>query len=241
MTILIISDIHGNWPALQAVLAAEPDVDQILCLGDLVNYGPQPAECVRWAMGLGPPSLVVQGNHDRAFGLDSDPHCAPAYRVLARAVQLATSHLLTPAMRRFLGALEPLHRLRWGSASCVACHAIPSDPLYGYLGGQGDSTLWGSEIVQAGQPDHLFVGHTHVPMKKQFQRTLVVNPGSVGQPKDGDPNAAYAVWNDGAVRLRRARYDVEQTVGAFSRLGLDSKAVQSLIRVLRGGGSIGRV
>ena len=52
MKILLISDLHGNWPALQAVLAAEPEVDQILCLGDLVNYGPQPAECVRWAMGL---------------------------------------------------------------------------------------------------------------------------------------------------------------------------------------------
>ena len=50
MKILLVSDIHGNWPALQAVLAAEPEADQILCLGDLVNYGPQPAECVAWAM-----------------------------------------------------------------------------------------------------------------------------------------------------------------------------------------------
>ena len=53
MTALIVSDIHGNWPGLQAVLSAELDVDRILCLGDLVNYGPQPAECVGWAMSLG--------------------------------------------------------------------------------------------------------------------------------------------------------------------------------------------
>lgn len=69
MTILIISDVHGNWPALRAVLAAAPDVDQILCLGDLVNYGPQSAECVRWAMETLSPDWLVQGNHDRAVAL----------------------------------------------------------------------------------------------------------------------------------------------------------------------------
>ena len=238
MKILLISDLHGNWPELQAVLAAEPDVDKILCLGDLVNYGPQPVECVAWAMGLRPPSRVVQGNHDRSFGLDSDPHCAPAYQVLARAVQLATSHLLTSEMRRFLGALEPLHRLRWGGASCVACHAIPSDPLHGYLGGQGALTLWESELVQAGHPDMLFLGNTHVPMKTQFQRTLVVNPGSVGQPKDGDGRAAYAIWQDGTVRLRRAAYDVEETAGAIDRLNVEGHIKWRLAEELRTGGRV---
>ena len=83
MKCLFLSDIHCNWSALQAVLAPEPDTEQILCLGDLVNYGPQPVERVRWAIGLSSPSQVIQGNHDRAIGFDADPHCSPAYDVLA--------------------------------------------------------------------------------------------------------------------------------------------------------------
>ena len=241
MKTLVVSDIHGNWAALQAVLAAEPEVDQVLCLGDLVNYGPQPAECVRWAMGLGPGTIVVQGDHDRAFGCGEDPHCSTAYQVVAAAVQAATSRLLTVAMKRFLAGLEPLQTFERAGARCVACHATPGDPLYRYLGEKSAMSLWESELVRAGHPDFLFLGHTHQPMKTQFQRTLVVNPGSVGQPKDGDARAAYAVWKDGRVSLRRARYDVERTIKAHAGLAVDSKIVASLSGVLRGGGSLGRM
>jgi predicted phosphodiesterase len=241
MKTLLLSDIHGNWPALQAVLAAEPEVDQIVCLGDLVNYGPQPAECVRWAMGLGADNILIQGNHDRAFGRGEDPRCSTAYQDVAAAVQAATSHLLTAEMKWFLGGLEPLQTFERAGAKCVACHATPSDPLYRYLGEESAMGLWESELVRAGHPDFLFVGHTHQPMRTQFQRTLVVNPGSVGQPKDGDARATYAVWKDGKVSLRRARYDVERTIKAFAGLAVESKVVQSLRGVLRGGGSLGRM
>lgn len=236
MTVLIVSDIHGNWPALQAVLAAQPDVDRILCLGDLVNYGPQPVECVRWAMSLGKANGVIQGNHDRAFGCDEDPHCSLAYQVLAAAVQAATNHLLTAQMKRFLAALEPLQRFQWAGARCVACHATPADPLYRYLGEESALNLWESELVRAGHPDFLFLGHTHQPMKTQFQRTLVVNPGSVGQPKHGDPQAAYALWENGSVTLCRAHYDVEKTIRAFAGLALDPKVLHRLRQILLTGG-----
>ena len=76
MKLLILSDIHANWPALQAVLAAEPDADSILCLGDLVNYGPQPAECVRWAMGLNSTAKIIQGDHDYSVGHDQELQCS---------------------------------------------------------------------------------------------------------------------------------------------------------------------
>jgi predicted phosphodiesterase len=235
MKVLIVSDIHGNWPALQAVLNAELNTDQIICLGDLVNYGPQPAECVAWAMRLGSNSRVIQGNHDRAFGMDDDPHCTPAYQSLASAVQSATSHLLTWEMKHFLAKLPPLERFRLGEASCVACHAIPSDPLYGYLTEQSGMTLWESEFDLASHPDLLLLGHTHVPMKTQFQRTLVVNPGSVGQPKHGDPRAAYALWQDGFVALKRAPYPVEDTVRAFAQVDIEATAKHRLVEELRTG------
>ncbi len=235
MKVLILSDIHGNWPALQAVLHAEPIPDQILCLGDLVNYGPQPAECVTWAMRLGTGDHVIQGNHDRAFGVDEDPRCTPAYQWLANAMQTATANLLNREMKHFLATLPPIERFRLSGASCVACHAIPSDPLYGYLSEQSGLTRWESEFNLAGHPDLLLLGHTHVPMKTQFQRTLVVNPGSVGQPKHGDPRAAYAVWQDGRAALRQVAYDVEETVRSFAGLNLPGPASQRLVKELRTG------
>ena len=118
----------------------------------------------------------------------------------------------------------------------MACHATPADPLYQYLGEESAMGLWESELVRAGHPDFLFVGHSHQPMKRQFQRTMVVNPGSVGQPKQGDPRAAYAIWGDGKVTLRRVAYEVEQTVRALDRLALEPPIMSRLRTILRTGG-----
>ncbi|MGD0537810.1 MAG: metallophosphoesterase family protein [Verrucomicrobiota bacterium] len=238
MKLLIVSDIHGNWPALQAVLQAEPDADQILCLGDLVNYGPQPVECVQWAMQQLGPEWLIQGNHDRAVGRDEEPNCSVSYQDLAAATQAVSARLLSPELKRFLATLEPLQRFQLGEAVFAACHAIPSDPLYHYLPENSPITLWESELNTVGYPDFLLLGHTHVPMKTRFRRTLVVNPGSVGQPRHGDPNAAYAIWVDGEVVLRRAPYKVEQTIRAYDGLGLDRQTVEVLGEVLRTGGHL---
>ncbi|MGO8681478.1 MAG: dUTP diphosphatase [Limisphaerales bacterium] len=238
MKILLLSDIHGNLPALQAVLAAEPEVDQILCLGDLVNYGPQPVECVKWAMETLTADWLVQGNHDRAVALGEGSRSSAAYQTLAVATQDASKDLFTPEMKAFLAGLQPLQRFQLDSAICVACHAMPSDPLYHYLPEASPITLWESELNLIKFPDFLFVGHTHLPMKTRFRRTLVVNPGSVGQPKDEDPRAAYAVWDDGEVTLRRAAYDVEKTISAYRGLRLEPHIVNTLAEVLRSGGHL---
>ena len=238
MKILLLSDIHGNWAALQAVLAAEPGVDQILCLGDLVNYGPQPAECIAWAMRTLASDWLVQGNHDRAVALDEGSRSSAAYQALAVATQEASKQVLTAEMKQFLAGLQPLQRFQVDTAVCVACHAVPSDPLYLYLPEASPVTLWESELNWANYPDFLFVGHTHLPMKTRFRRTLVVNPGSGGQPKDGDPRAAYGVWNDGEVTLRRAAYNVEKTIAAYRGLRLEAHIVNTLAEVLRTGGHL---
>jgi len=87
-------------------------------------------------------------------------------------------------------------------------------------------------------PDFLFVGHTHLPGKRRIRQTLVVNPGSVGQPKDGDARAAYTIWQDREVSLRRAEYDVEHTIRAYGGTGLEPHAVEVLAEVLRSGGHL---
>jgi predicted phosphodiesterase len=235
MKVLIISDIHANWPALHAVLEAESDADRILCLGDLVNFGPQPGECVAWAKEIVPPAWVVQGNHDRAVAFKEDPHCSPLYATLADATQQFTERLLTPDMKQFLRRLEPMHRFELAGAKCVACHAIPKDPLYGFLPETASATLWESEVVAAGLPNFLFLGHTHLPMKTRLMKTLIVNPGSVGLPQHGDPHAAYAIWEDGEVTLHRAVYDVEETIRAYDELGLEPRALRQLTEMLRTG------
>ena len=238
MRILLISDIHGNWAALQAVLAAEPDVDQILCLGDLVSYGPQPAECVRWAMKTLTSDWLIQGNHDRAVALDEDPRSSVPYQTLAAATQELSTRALSTEMKQFLAGLRPLQRFKLNEAVCVACHAVPSEPLYEYFPQNSPVTLWESELGAVSYPDFLFLGHTHLATKTRFRRTLIVNPGSVGQPKDGDPRAAYAVWEEGEVSLCRAEYDVEQTVRAYNRAQLEPHIVKVLAEVLRTGGHL---
>jgi predicted phosphodiesterase len=209
MKILILSDIHANWTALQAVLAAEPQADGLIMLGDLVNYGPHPIECVRWAQANATPGWIVQGNHDRAIGCDEDPRCSAPYRSLAAAMQQYTGGRIDAVAKDYLAGLPTSQTSALGNARCVLCHAIPSDPLYGYLQLRDPRARWEAEIDAANRPDFLLLGHTHQPCVRLMNSTLVVNPGSVGQPKGGDPRASYALWSDGDVLLRRAAYDVE--------------------------------
>jgi predicted phosphodiesterase len=238
MKTLIVSDIHGNWSALRAVLQAESDASQIICLGDLVNYGPQPVECVTWAKEAAAGGIFLQGNHDLAVGMDTDPHCSTAYIALAAATQRITAQLLSPELKAFLAGLKPSRQFKVGASACFACHATPKDPLYHYMPPNAAVTLWESEVIVAQHPDYLFFGHTHLPLINRFHRTLIVNPGSVGQPKDGDPRAAYAIWTNNEIILRRAPYDIEETVRAYEALGLETHIQHSLCEVLRTGGNL---
>lgn len=247
MKTLIISDVHANWAALQAVLEAEADFDQVICLGDLVNYGPQPAECVSWAMRLGPPNIVVQGNHDRAFGR-SQPVCNPIDPPFAEAVQAATSNLVNSEMKTFLAGLRPALEFSRGTTTCAALHAALTEWRLSYRGELNPKWPWESDIIVRGHPDALFllIGHpdimffagAHVPFKVQWATTLTVNPGSVGCPLDGDPRAAYAVWDGSDISLRRVEYNVEATVDALERLNLDSKLTDYAAHGLRLGGNM---
>jgi putative phosphoesterase len=208
MKLLIVSDLHANWPALEALVAAEPESDGVICLGDLVNYGPHPAPCVEWVQQHALPGWVVQGNHDRALGCDEDPGCSAPYRPLAAAMQRYTAAQLDPRALEYLGHLPPRQEPTIDGARFFLCHAVPTDPLYAYVQA-GETERWEHEIVAAHQPDFLLVGHTHRGFIRPLGGTLIVNPGSVGQPKDGDPRAAYAVWHDGEITLRRASYDLQ--------------------------------
>lgn len=147
------SDIHANWPALRAVIEAESDADEILCLGDMVDYGPEPLRCVEWALAHVPVTRLLQGNHDWAVGWNEDPHCSPPYRHLAEVTRKHCLRVFTEGVRSFLCELWPQRSLSLGQVNCVACHAVPSDSRFRYLTFREDASAWREEVEQAHRPD----------------------------------------------------------------------------------------
>jgi predicted phosphodiesterase len=228
MRFLIISDIHGNLAALEAV-AGEPH-DAVICLGDIVGYGPDPAACLRWVREHG--SLVLQGNHDRSLATGEPPRCRPSFEWLAGAMAPVGRAQLTEEERRYLAELSPGTSRSLDGVVCLLAHATPSDPLYRYLG--PDREAWERELSEV-EGELILVGHTHLQFELVVGSKRVVNPGSVGQPKDGDPRAAYAVLDHGVLTLKRVAYEVGRTVDALVRSGAPSEAVEVLAELLRQG------
>ena len=111
MRILIASDIHGNWPALEAVLAAEPEHDAVVFCGDVVDYGPQPVECLRWLMQNA--TNVVRGNHDNALGFGVDCQCMGTFREYSLATRDWHRRLLSDAECGYLRQMPTLDWLSW--------------------------------------------------------------------------------------------------------------------------------
>lgn len=228
MRVLVVSDIHGNWPALEAVAAVPYDL--VVCLGDIVGYGPHPAACLRWLRANG--AEIVQGNHDRSVADGVPPRCRLDFEWLAAATLHIARRQLTHEETAFLRALPRTRDPVLDGKRLLLLHATPADPLYSYIG--PDAEKWRGAVAGI-EADLVLVGHTHLPFHFQFGELQVVNPGSLGQPKDGDPRAAYAVIEDGVPRLERTTYPVERTVHALGAAGLDPAALGALSALLRTG------
>ena len=228
MRTLVVSDIHGNWPALEAVAAVPHDA--VVCLGDVVGYGPQPAECLRWLRASH--ASIVQGNHDRAVADGVPPRCRLDFEWLATSTQHIARRQLTDEETAFLRALPRTRDMVLDGKRVLLLHATPADPLYSYLGPDRDQ--WRTALASI-EADLVLVGHTHLPFHFQFGDVHVLNPGSLGQPKDGDPRAAYAIIEDGVARLERASYPVERTVDALIAAGVEPAAAKALAGLLRTG------
>lgn len=201
MRYLVLADIHANLEAMDAVLADAPPYDEILFLGDLVGYGPSPNEVADRLRSI-PRMTAIVGNHDwAALGkLDT-----LEFNPLARQAAEWTATQMRPDVRDFLDVLEPMT----GAYSLVMAHGSPRDPIWEYL----ESPHQGPASFAAFQGPICLVGHTHVPrvfLEQPDGRTevfdarqgdvldlsagrMIVNPGGVGQPRDGDPRAAYGV------------------------------------------------
>jgi putative phosphoesterase len=227
--ILVVSDIHANWAALREMPG---NVDRVLFLGDLVDYGPDPKPCIDWVRDR--KAVAIRGNHDHAAAFRVGCGCAPAMREASEETRRLMWDLLDPADLEELASRPLTADVTLGGVRFHLVHATPSDPLHTYLRPR-EEKRWAEEAAEV-DADVLLVGHTHLPMVMRVGKKLVVNPGSVGQPRDGDPRAAYAIVEDGEPRLERAAYDVDATVEALAAKGLTPRTLESLSLLLRSGG-----
>jgi len=226
--IAIISDIHANLAALEAF--PEKNCDRILCLGDLVDYGPHPKQVIQWIRENN--VVCVRGNHDQAAGYQTASHCSAPFIRLAAATLRYTIDVLSSAESQYLQRLPVHSELTIAKTRFYLVHATPTDPLYGYCA--ASSGLWVKELEWV-DGDVVLTGHTHIPLIRQIGAKTLVNPGSLGQPKTGNPEACYAVWEDGAVTLKTYSYPVESTVSAILEMPLSSSVQEDLIYLLRTG------
>jgi predicted phosphodiesterase len=229
---LILSDIHSNLEALEAVLAAAAgEWDRAIVLGDLVGYGADPNAVIDRVQSLDPVA-VIRGNHDKAScGIDNGEN----FNQIARYAAAWTQDHLTPEHREYLRQLPK------GPAAIDArleiCHGAPFDEDH-YIFDAGDA----QRSFDAASRAACVFGHTHLPVvftaagvklgaevPEGDSRTLrlepdvryLVNPGSVGQPRDGDPRAAFAFYiDDGTIRFRRVAYDLAEAQRKITAAGL---------------------
>jgi protein phosphatase len=227
MKIVIISDIHGNLDALSAL---PEDYDELWILGDLVNYGPDPAAVIDFVTPKA--AVIVCGNHDYSIGFNQDPRCSARFREMAAATRRYTDSVLSFGQKHFLRNLPLFAETKREDTRFYLCHAIPSDPLFGYCA--VDSSQWVAEVERV-DADVILVGHTHVPAMRSFGSQVVVNPGSLGQPKTGSPEARFAVWEDGKIELKSYSYPVEPAVAKVQALPIPDSLRDELSAILRTG------
>jgi protein phosphatase len=228
LKIVIISDIHGNLAALNAL--PERDFDELWCIGDLVNYGPNPHEVIEWVRQQG--KVAVRGNHDHAAGFSVDPRCSVPFMKLAEDTLSFTLSVCTQDDFSYLRSLPARLELTTNSTRFYLVHAMPSDPLFGYCPGEYDR--WKQEVAGI-NADVLIVGHTHTPFAKQVGSTTILNPGSLGQPKTGRPLACYAVWQDGEISLKEFEYPVAETICGIRGMPILPDEQHALIGLLETG------
>jgi putative phosphoesterase len=230
MKILLIADIHSNWPALQAI---DEEFDACLFLGDLVDYGTNPVPCIEWVRENA--IAGIRGNHDHAVAQRIPVRKITGLSRLAGATRPLHWDVLDSSHLKFLARLPVTRRLELDGKIFFLVHATPRDPFDEYLKEDPAGWLARLESVEA---DYVCVGHSHIPFCLDLGKTKVINPGSVGQPRDGDSRASYCVIEDGEVSFRRVEYRIEDTVAHMVKSGVDESTLKLAEHFLRTGGRL---
>lgn len=238
MRYLVISDVHGNFPALQTVLFDAPPFDALWCLGDLVGYGPNPNQCIQRIQEF--PHICVAGNHDWGVIGRADIY---VFNQAARDALQWTQRELDRDNSSYLAELSTSVTVE----DYLLVHGSPREPIWEYLldGEHAAENFMAVDFTIA------LVGHTHIPIIFEWVeesrsaqvllpswekpvslngRRLILNPGSVGQPRDGNPRAAYGLLDTEAqtFEFRRVAYPVEITQERMRARGLPERLIDRL-------------
>lgn len=222
----IISDIHGNLEGLEAVLAdiKSQGIDEVFCLGDIVGYGPNPRECIDLAMQC---NGCLLGNHDQGALFDPEGFNTGAERAIFWTRKMLETGDKAGNERRweFLGELPRMHR----DGKLLFVHGSARNPLNEYVFPEDIYNQRKMERIFSLVDQYCFQGHTHIPgvftedlnflapEEIDFQYTLgtrkvLVNVGSVGQPRNGDNRSSYVTLDDDKLMFHRVEYDIEKTI-----------------------------
>ncbi|WP_432508595.1 metallophosphoesterase family protein [Halorubrum ezzemoulense] len=222
MKIGLISDVHANLPALETVLDDMPTVDRIYCAGDVVGYNPWPADCVERVRDVA--AATVRGNHDRTV---ETPERYRANRMAEAGLERAKASL-SADQRDWIGDLPRTET--FGGDRYLLAHSHPAAE-------REDAYVYPDDFPtldrHMGEYDGIVLGHTHVQGVRKVAGGFVCNPGSVGQPRDGDPRAGYAVLDttaDGAdaVETHRVEYDIDSVAEAVRKADLPDLTAERL-------------
>lgn len=219
----LISDIHSNLTAFKAVLKDMPRVDQIICVGDLVGYAAEPNEVVNLVKSKR--IKAVMGNHDYA-AITRDVR---GFNPIAAEAALWTAEKLSEENIKFLSDLPTELKINLKQKLYVV-HGSPRDHLNEYVFPEYSNKEL-AKITENLDADVVILGHTHVPMHRMIMGKLIVNPGSVGQPRDRDWRASYAILSfddEIKVTFKRVEYDVEATSRAIKIAGLPEELAARL-------------
>jgi putative phosphoesterase len=224
MKALIISDVHANYPALQAVLERDGSYDKLIFLGDVVDYGPNPKECIKFIKENA--DYYVIGNHDNALGYNVDCNCMGTFRECSIATRKWHKTLLDDNDIKFLKSMPPLVNAHFDDETFLLAHASPQGDISKYLN-ENEITDEINNIVA----EYILVGHTHVQYKKILDYNMIINPGSVGLARDGG-QACYAIYENEIITLKRIEYNVEKTIYDLMTAPLSQNVKEGLKNIL---------
>lgn len=218
MKVALISDIHGNATALDAVLdeIAAEQVDQVICLGDVITGGPQPQQVVQLLRDV--QAVLVLGNGDHRLHNPISPEGLEGHLKILVETEIWARQVLTEDDLDWLRKATLVYRTQVEDKQLLCCHASPRRVNEDIVAELSDAEL--AEILQGHSFDILAAGHTHVPMLRKFGHSVLINPGAVGSPAGEGPVARYAVLSIGSghisVNFCSLAYNIEPAV-AFAR------------------------
>lgn len=207
MKIGVFSDVHSNSVALKAVLSRlkDADVDKYICAGDITGYYSRPKETISILKGID--HLTVRGNHDEGLVTETPS----SFNYYAKRALDWNRRQLTEEYLQFLTRLPPTIRKNIGGQELFIAHGSPRNPINEYIHEEDVSEEFLDYSFER-VPDVVILGHTHKPYIKYVDNTLVLNPGSVGQPRDRDPRASYVLLDtkEPSAEIRKAWYNVDE-------------------------------